>query len=95
MLHLQSPQVLDDAKVRRFKEECVTIIHEYFLSDDIPELIQSLVDLGVPEYNPIFLKKLITLAMDKKNREKEMSSVLLSSLHSEIFSSDDIANGFL
>ena len=47
-------EVLDDAKVRRFKEECVTIIHEYFLSDDIPELIQSLVDLGVPEYNPIF-----------------------------------------
>jgi len=73
----------------------VTIIHEYFLSDDIPELIQSLVDLGVPEYNPIFLKKLITLAMDRKNREKEMASVLLSSLHSEIFSSDDIANGFL
>nr|XP_023890027.1 uncharacterized protein LOC112002108 [Quercus suber]XP_023890028.1 uncharacterized protein LOC112002108 [Quercus suber]XP_023890029.1 uncharacterized protein LOC112002108 [Quercus suber]POE64038.1 programmed cell death protein 4 [Quercus suber] len=87
--------VPDDAKVRRFKEECVTIIHEYFLSDDIPELIQSLVDLGVPEYNPIFLKKLITLAMDRKNREKEMASVLLSSLHSEIFSSDDIANGFL
>lgn len=88
-------EVPDDAKVRRFKEECVTIIHEYFLSDDIPELIQSLVDLGVPEYNPIFLKKLITLAMDRKNREKEMASVLLSSLHSEIFSSDDIANGFL
>ncbi|KAK7842512.1 MA3 DOMAIN-CONTAINING TRANSLATION REGULATORY FACTOR 1 [Quercus suber] len=87
--------VPDDTKVRRFKEECVTIIHEYFLSDDIPELIQSLVDLGVPEYNPIFLKKLITLAMDRKNREKEMASVLLSSLHSEIFSSDDIANGFL
>lgn len=87
--------VPDDAKVRRFKEECVTIIHEYFLSDDIPELIQSLMDLGVPEYNPIFLKKLITLAMDRKNREKEMASVLLSSLHSEIFSSDDIANGFL
>ena len=87
--------VPNDAKVRRFKEECVAIIHEYFLSDDIPELIQSLVDLGVPEYNPIFLKKLITLAMDRKNREKEMASVLLSSLHSEIFSSDDIANGFL
>ncbi|KAK9995536.1 hypothetical protein SO802_020222 [Lithocarpus litseifolius] len=88
-------EVPDDAYVRRFKEESVTIIHEYFLSDDIPKLIQSLVDLGVPEYNPIFSKKLITLAMDRKNREKEMASVLLSSLHSEIFSCEDIANGFL
>ncbi|XP_040986066.1 MA3 DOMAIN-CONTAINING TRANSLATION REGULATORY FACTOR 1-like [Juglans microcarpa x Juglans regia] len=88
-------EVPDDAKVRRFKEEAVTIIHEYFLSDDIPELIQSLVDLGAPEYNPIFLKKLISLAMDRKNREKEMASVLLASLHIEIFSSEDIANGFV
>ncbi|KAG6753171.1 hypothetical protein POTOM_043216 [Populus tomentosa] len=82
-------------KVKRFKEEVVTIIHEYFLSDDIPELIRSLEDLGMPECNPIFLKKLITLAMDRKNREKEMASVLLSALHIEIFSTDDIANGFV
>ena len=85
----------DDEKVKRFKEEAVTIIHEYFLSDDIPELIRNLEDLGMPEFNPIFLKKLITLAMDRKNREKEMASVLLSSLHIEIFSTEDIVNGFV
>lgn len=49
----------------------------------------------MPEYNPVFLKKLITLAMDRKNREKEMASVLLSALHIEIFSTDDIVNGFV
>ncbi|KAL2539598.1 MA3 domain-containing protein [Abeliophyllum distichum] len=85
----------NDEKLRRYKEEVVTIIHEYFLSDDIPELIRSLEDLGVPEYNSIFLKKLITLAMDRKNREKEMASVLLSALHIEIFSTEDIVNGFV
>ncbi|CAK9172597.1 unnamed protein product [Ilex paraguariensis] len=85
----------DNEKVKRYKEEVVTIIHEYFLSDDIPELIRSLEDLGAPEYNPIFLKKLITLAMDRKNREKEMASVLLSALHIEIFSTEDIVNGFV
>ncbi|KAM0044408.1 putative programmed cell death protein [Helianthus debilis subsp. tardiflorus] len=84
----------DDGKLKRYKEEIVSIIHEYFLSDDIPELIRSLVDLGSPEYNPIFLKKLITLAMDRKNREKEMASVLLSTLHIEIFSTQDIVDGF-
>ncbi|KAL3824923.1 hypothetical protein ACJIZ3_020952 [Penstemon smallii] len=85
----------NDEKLRRYKEEAVSIIHEYFLSDDIPELIQSLEDLQMPEYNPIFLKRLITLAMDRKNREKEMASVLLSALHIEIFSTDDMVNGFV
>ncbi|KAJ0790170.1 putative programmed cell death protein [Helianthus annuus] len=84
----------EDENLRRYKKEIVTIIHEYFLSDDIPELIRSLEDLGSPEYNPVFLKKLITLAMDRKNREKEMASVLLSALHIEIFSTQDIVDGF-
>ncbi|KAG8388513.1 hypothetical protein BUALT_Bualt02G0133400 [Buddleja alternifolia] len=85
----------NDEKLRRYKEEAVSIIHEYFLSDDIPELIRSLQDLAKPEYNPIFLKKLITLAMDRKNREKEMASVLLSALHIDIISTEDIVNGFV
>ncbi|XP_071701850.1 MA3 DOMAIN-CONTAINING TRANSLATION REGULATORY FACTOR 1-like [Rutidosis leptorrhynchoides] len=85
----------DDEKLRRYKKEIVTIIHEYFHSDDIPELITSLEDLASPEYNPVFLKKLITLAMDRKNREKEMASVLLSALHIEIFSTRDIVDGFV
>lgn len=85
----------DDERVVKYKKEVVAIIHEYFLSDDIPELIRSLEDLKAPEYNPIFLKKLITLAMDRKNREKEMASALLSSLHIELFSTEDIVNGFV
>jgi hypothetical protein len=86
---------VEDEKVRKYKKEAVTIIHEYFHSDDIPELIRSLEDLGAPEYNSIFLKRLITLALDRKNREKEMASVLLSALHIEIFSTEDIVNGFV
>ncbi|XP_061360874.1 MA3 DOMAIN-CONTAINING TRANSLATION REGULATORY FACTOR 1-like [Gastrolobium bilobum] len=85
---------VQDENLRKYKKEVVTIIHEYFLSDDIPELIRSLEDLGTPEYNPIFLKKLITIAIDRKNREKEMASVLLAALHIEIFSTEDIINGF-
>ncbi|KAL3642282.1 Peptide chain release factor 1, mitochondrial [Castilleja foliolosa] len=85
----------NEDKMRRYKKEVVSIIHEYFHSDDIPELIWSLEDLAMPEYNPIFLKRLITLAMDRKNREKEMASVLLSALHIEIFTTDDIVNGFV
>uniref|UniRef100_A0A8I7BFG6 MI domain-containing protein n=1 Tax=Hordeum vulgare subsp. vulgare TaxID=112509 RepID=A0A8I7BFG6_HORVV len=82
-------------KVKRFKEESDHIIQEYFLSDDVPELIRSLQELSAPEYNAMFLKKLITLAMDRKNREKEMASVLLSSLSLELFSTGDIMKGFI
>jgi len=89
---IQSTSVV---KVKRFKEECGHIIHEYFLSDDVPELIRSLEELSAPEFNPIFLKKLVTLAMDRKSREKEMASVLLSSLRLELFSTDDIIEGFV
>ncbi|KAF3542720.1 hypothetical protein DY000_02006333, partial [Brassica cretica] len=39
--------------------------------------------------------KLITLAMDRKNKEKEMASVLLSALHMEMFSTEDFINGFI
>ncbi|KAH0690271.1 hypothetical protein KY290_018511 [Solanum tuberosum] len=85
----------DDEILKQYKKQIESIIHEYFLSDDIPELIQSLKDLGQPEFNPVFLKKLITLAMDRKNKEKEMASVLLSALHIEIFSTEDIVNGFV
>ncbi|KAF8005874.1 hypothetical protein BT93_K0221 [Corymbia citriodora subsp. variegata] len=86
---------IEKEKLRRYKKEVVTIIHEYFLSDDIPELIRSLEDLGALEFNPVFLKRLITLAMDRKNREKEMASILLSALHIEIFSTEDIVSGFV
>jgi hypothetical protein len=82
-------------KVKCFKEESGHIIQKYFLSDDVPELIRSLQELSAPEYNTIFLKKLIMVAMDRKNREKEMASVLLSSLSLELFSTEDIMKGFI
>ncbi|KAL1203971.1 MA3 DOMAIN-CONTAINING TRANSLATION REGULATORY FACTOR 1 [Cardamine amara subsp. amara] len=85
----------EDEKLRQYKKDTVNIIQEYFLSDDIPELVRSLQDLGKPEYNPVFLKRLITLALDRKNREKEMASVLLSALHMELFSTEDFINGFI
>lgn len=85
----------DHEKLRKYKREAVSMIHEYFLSDDIAELIRTLEELGLPEYNPVFIKKLITIAMDRKNREKEMASVLLSSLSMELFSSEDIVKGFI
>lgn len=86
-------EVSGAAKV--FKGKAQSIIQEYFLSGDISEVsscLESENRTSLSELNEIFVKRLITLAMDRKNREKEMASVLLSSLY---FLADDVVNGFV
>ncbi|KAM5562135.1 MA3 DOMAIN-CONTAINING TRANSLATION REGULATORY FACTOR 2 [Rosa sericea] len=86
---------LEDSVARAFKMKAQSIIQEYFLSGDISEVsscLESENSTCSSELNAIFVKRLITLAMDRKNREKEMASVLLSSL---CFPADDVVNGFV
>ncbi|KAF1884715.1 hypothetical protein Lal_00028601 [Lupinus albus] len=86
---------IKDSTARNFKIKTQTIIQEYFLSGDISEVNSCLEQensSNCAELNAIFVKKLITLAMDRKNREKEMASVLLSSL---CFPADDVVSGFV
>ncbi|XVF29896.1 hypothetical protein REPUB_Repub16aG0009900 [Reevesia pubescens] len=87
--------LLEDSFTRTFKMKSQSIIQEYFLSGDISEVFSCLEAENktfLSELNAIFVKKLVTLAMDRKNREKEMASVLLSSL---CFPADDVVNGFV
>ncbi|KAF0912563.1 hypothetical protein E2562_015257 [Oryza meyeriana var. granulata] len=85
--------VEDDAAVRQFKAKALSIIKEYFLTGDIIEVVSSLEaeNYACSSYNAIFVKKLITAAMDRKSREKEMASVLLSSL---CMPPEDVVSGF-
>ncbi|GAV90064.1 MA3 domain-containing protein [Cephalotus follicularis] len=85
---------LEDCATKIFKMKAQAIIQEYFLSGDIPEVISCLEaeNDSSAQLNAIFVKRLVTLAMDRKNREKEMASVLLSSL---CFPADDVVNGFV
>ncbi|PIN26057.1 Neoplastic transformation suppressor Pdcd4/MA-3, contains MA3 domain [Handroanthus impetiginosus] len=88
-------QAVEENTVKAFKKKAESIIREYFLSGDISEVTCCLEfenSSSLSELNMIFVKKLITLAMDRKNREKEMASVLLSSL---CFPSDDVVSGFI
>lgn len=88
-------QAVEDKALKAFKKKAESIIREYFLSGDISEVSCCLEfenSASLAELNAIFVKKLITLAMDRKNREKEMASVLLSSL---CFPSDDVVSGFI
>jgi hypothetical protein len=55
----------ESQEARAFKAQATNIIQEYFLSDDISEVITSLEDLAAPDYHAVFVKRLITLAMDR------------------------------
>ncbi|CAH9101596.1 unnamed protein product, partial [Cuscuta europaea] len=89
----------ESSTVKRFKTKAESIIKEYFLTGDILEVsrcLESEINNSScfqysSELNAIFIKKLVSLAMDRKNREKEMASVLLSSL---CFSTEDTVSGF-
>jgi len=56
---------VESQEIRAFKAKASNIIQEYFLSDDIAEVITSLEDLAAPDYHAAFVKRLITLAMDR------------------------------
>ncbi|XP_019174252.1 PREDICTED: programmed cell death protein 4 [Ipomoea nil] len=87
-------KAVEDDEVKRFKTKAQSIIKEYFLNGDIVEVSSCLESENCsycPELNANFIKKLISLAMDRKKREKEMASVLLSSL---CFPTEDVVNGF-
>ena len=64
--------------------QVATLLEEYFSSGDLGEAAGELADMGEPELQHFFVKRAVTAALDKHNREREMTSVLLSSLYSEV-----------
>lgn len=93
-LSLSEKKLVEDSIVKAFKAKALSIIQEYFLTGDVLEVnscLESEKLSSIPELKAVFIKRLIMLAMDRKKREKEMASVLLSSLY---FPADDVVNGF-
>ncbi|PHU19609.1 hypothetical protein BC332_10760 [Capsicum chinense] len=74
----------------RFGKGVSSFLRPFF--QEVSRILDSGNSSCLIELNVIFVKKLITLAIDRKNREKEMASVLLSSV---CFPADDVVNGFV
>lgn len=60
------------------------MIEEYFSSGDVSTVVAELEEVDARDFGHYFVKKLLTMAMDRKDREREMASVLLSSLYGEV-----------
>ncbi|KAI8111146.1 hypothetical protein M9434_004719 [Picochlorum sp. BPE23] len=78
-----------------FKSECKTTIMEYFDSADPSEVECQLNQCGDPGLHSVFVKLLIQMAMDRNDRERELSSKLLNDLRqSSVLSEEHVSLGF-
>jgi MA3 domain len=78
-----------------FKLQVADCIKEYFDSCDTDEVIRTLSELGCREYHPEMVKKTISVAMDKGPRERELTSRLLTCVHPNPMSMDELRSGFM
>mmetsp|Transcript_37781 Transcript_37781/g.95570 ORF Transcript_37781/g.95570 Transcript_37781/m.95570 type:complete len:712 (-) Transcript_37781:372-2507(-) len=92
VLRSQHQKLKDE--VTAYKDEVLSIVEEYFSSGDIGDVAESLEDLGMPGFMHYFVKRLVTLALDRNNREREMASVALSSLYANVIPPDQVQKGF-
>lgn len=81
--------------IESYKERAEEIILEYFSSSDIEEAWVSVEKLDSPMFEHFFVKRLVTLAMDRGHRDKEAAAVLLSALYPSALSSAQIQRGFV
>lgn len=63
-------------------------IREYFESSDIDEVAYTICEQGDPGLHHIFVKHALQMAMDRRDRERELISVLLSTLYPHTLSGE-------
>lgn len=80
--------------VQAFKIAAQSSILEYFESSDIDEVAERVLELEDPGLHHILIKHAVRMALDRRDREREMISVLLSSLYPRILTGDQLGQGF-
>ena len=77
-----------------YKKKATIIVEEYFATDDVVSATNELRELAMPSYNYYFVKKLVSMAMDRHDQEKEMAAVLLSALYADVIDASQVYRGF-
>lgn len=63
-----------------FKKEIIIIIEEFFSSEEFGEVGRSLSELDSGSFHFEFVKRAITMSMDRNDKERELVSKLFSAL---------------
>lgn len=77
-----------------YKSAVASMVEEYFSSGDVEEAGRILDGMEQPLYQHYFVKRLVTMSMDRGNREKEAAAVLLSRLFPHHLVGEQIQRGF-
>lgn len=77
-----------------FKARIKPIIEEMFDSEDMAEVARSVGEMGAPAYHWELVKRAMTSAMDKRERERELASRMISELYGKVLSVDQVGKGF-
>jgi len=77
-LKKQTEFAKDPQRIERLKKHIQEIIAEFFSSGDIDEAIRCIIEMDTPFYNHEVVKRVISTAFDKGNRERELTSLLLA-----------------
>eukprot|EP00892_Ulva_mutabilis_P003777 jgi/Ulvmu1/1771/UM118_0010.1 len=81
--------------VNKLKEDIMELLREYLESGDAAEAGACIAELQLPQYDFYLVKRALTLAMDRKDRDREAVSVLLSSLYGQYISPAMMQKGFV
>ncbi|KAG2320970.1 hypothetical protein Bca52824_014183 [Brassica carinata] len=79
---------------KRVQEKATIIVEEYFSTNDVVSVANELKELGMAEYRYYFVKKLVSMAMDRNDKEKEMAAFLLSTLYADVIDPPEVYRGF-
>merc|ERR1712166_835532 len=78
-----------------YKQQCAVIVADYFSNSQVDSALEALRELD-PTMNPVFIKKLISAAMDgKKDRFDLATQLLMVGEQQEVISSAHVGGGFL
>ena len=83
-----------DADLSDYKKKATIIVEEYFSTNDVISVANELKELGMAEYRYYFVKKLVSMAMDRNDKEKEMAAFLLSTLYANVIDPPEVYRGF-
>ncbi|CAN8304397.1 unnamed protein product [Cochlearia groenlandica] len=83
-----------DADLSEYKKKATIIVEEYFSTNDVVSVANELKELGMGEYRYYFVKKLVSMAMDRHDKEKEMAAFLLSALYADVIDPQEVCRGF-
>ncbi|CAG9772476.1 unnamed protein product [Ceutorhynchus assimilis] len=84
------PQVPSES----LKKKCEPIILEFFESNDIQEVMQSVEEMVPANLRDVFVQQAVEIAMDHKPSHRELTSVLISDLYGYVLTESDIVKAF-